>query len=477
MKRFLAAISVRVNDDPGWQSESVGAFHDKSVEQIEKSYSNALKAWRKNPMAWRIVTTITNFVLGDGIDVTAKNTSIKRFTKEFMSHPLNSIDLKMQEWCDELSRSGALIVLLFRDELTGMSWARELPVDRVKKLETRPNDYQTITAVVEKPRKLGEKEKVWATPFHPNANDQEAVALVFTINKPVGALLGEGDLTSILPWLQRYSRMLEDRVRLHWALRVFYWFVTVPDDKVDETTKKYRKPPKDGTIIVKSKGEEWEVKTPAVRGQDAGHDMDAVRKMVYAGSNLPSHWFAEQDTSNLATARATQAPTERFLKRRQLYFIHILLTVIHTAYVRAYAIGKVRAKPPAKPLEEIYIVNVADVSRDDNLQLAQAGRDMARAFRLTAENMPAKSRTLSTRFLTIILQAMGEKVDDAEIAQIIDEAFSPEEAEDDDESSANNSHQSNKATNQTNQQAAQERPFLNGHSTQVNGHHQATKAR
>lgn len=462
MTQFLAAISVRVNDDRGWQQETIGAFHDKTAEEIQESYTNALKAWRKNPMAWRIITTISNFVLGDGITVTAKNRSINKFIKAFWSHPLNNIPIKLQEWSDELSRAGTLIILLFRDEDTGLSWVRELPVDRVKKLETRPNDYQTITAVIEKPRRMGEDEKVWRTTFHPSANEHDAVAIVFTINKPVGALIGEGDLTSILPWLQRYSRMLEDRVRLHWALRMFYWFVTVPEGKVAETQKKYSRPPRDGSIIVKSKGEEWEVKAPAVRGQDAGHDMHSVRQMVYAGSNLPSHWFAEQDTSNLATARATQSPTERFLKRRQLYFIHILLTIIHTAYQRAYLKGKV-SKPPDKPLDEIYTVNVADVSRDDNIQLAQAGRDMARAFRLTAENMPAKSRALSTKFLNIILKAMGEKVDDAEIAQIVDEAFSMEELPDEDEPTTNNPNQGKGQEGKKQQQAEPAYPYTNGH--------------
>jgi hypothetical protein len=475
MPQFLASIKVRVNDaDVGWQAETIGSFHDKTAEEIQKAYGNALTAWRKNPMAWRIVNTVSNFVLGDGITVTAKNKTIKRFVESFWSDELNQITNKLQEWSDELSRAGTLIILLFRDPVTGSSWVRELPVDRVKKLETRTNDYQTITAVVEKPRRVGEEEKVWPTMFHTNANESDAVALVFTVNKPVGALLGEGDLTSILPWLQRYSRMLEDRVRLHWALRMFYWFVTVPEDKVEETRKRYSKPPRDGTIIVKSKGEEWDVKAPAVRGQDAGHDMHSVRRMIYAGSNLPSHWFAEQDASNLATARATQSPTERFLRRRQLYFIHILLTVIHTAYTRAYQVGKVSKKPPQKPLDEIYIVNVADISRDDNMQLAQAGRDMARAFRLTAENLPGKSRSLSTKFLNIILKAMGEKVDDDEIAQIINEAFSQQEIEDDDESSPNSPNQ---GQGQQKQESKADPAYVNGSPERVNGHYQANSVR
>ena len=64
--------------------------------------------------------------------------------------------------------------------------------------------------------------------------------LHYAVNRPLGALLGESDLTTMLPWLQRYSRMLEDRVRLHWAMRAFLWMVTVPANKVREKQEQYR---------------------------------------------------------------------------------------------------------------------------------------------------------------------------------------------------------------------------------------------
>jgi hypothetical protein len=34
--------------------------------------------------------------------------------------------------------------------------------------------------------------------------------LHYAVNRPLGALLGEGDLATLIPWLLRYSRMLED---------------------------------------------------------------------------------------------------------------------------------------------------------------------------------------------------------------------------------------------------------------------------
>ena len=87
------------------------------------------------------------------------------------------------------------------------------------------------------------------------------------LDPQLGALLGESDLTTMLPWLQRYSRMLEDRVRLHWAIRSFLWLVTVPSTKIAEKREQYRTPPDTGSIIVKDETETWEAVTPKCAAQ------------------------------------------------------------------------------------------------------------------------------------------------------------------------------------------------------------------
>ena len=90
--------------------------------------------------------------------------------------------------------------------------------------------------------------------------------LHYAVNRPVGALLGESDLSTMIPWLLRYSRMLEDRVRLHWAARAFLYLVTVPSPKVEAKAAQYATPPETGSIVVKDESETWETVTPALRG-------------------------------------------------------------------------------------------------------------------------------------------------------------------------------------------------------------------
>ena len=82
--------------------------------------------------------------------------------------------------------------------------------------------------------------------------------------------MGEGDLTTMIPWLLRYSRMLEDRIRLHWAARAFLYLVTVPSNRVEAKAEQYRAAPESGSIIVKDETEKWETMTPSLRGERPG---------------------------------------------------------------------------------------------------------------------------------------------------------------------------------------------------------------
>ena len=126
----------------------------------------------------------------------------------------------------------------------------------------------------------------------------------------------------------RYSRMLEDRIRLNWAMRAFLWVITVPTSKFQEKKDQYRTPPEPGTVIVKDESEQWDIQTPNLRGADASHDMRALRQMIDAGSGQPPHWRGEGENVNLATATAMQAPVERHLLRRQKYFAWMIIFLL-----------------------------------------------------------------------------------------------------------------------------------------------------
>ncbi|MFN2233876.1 MAG: hypothetical protein ACK2U1_06570 [Anaerolineales bacterium] len=419
----LAAVSVKVDDSPGWGSiSSLG--HDRSASDIQELYDDSLNAWRKNPMAFRIVQTITDYVVGDQLVISSENPDLQKFLESFWHHRENYMENRLESMCEELSRAGDLFVLLFRNDADGMSYIRFITKDQVAQIKTASNDWEKELVVIEKARSPGEKEKNWYTPESGMSRKSKAIILHYAVNRPLGALLGEGDLNVIVPWLLRYSRMLEDRVRLNWAMRAFLWIITVPTSKIKEKQEQYKKPPEPGSVIIKDEGEQWEVTAPNLRGADASHDMRALRQMIDAGSGQPPHWRGEGENVNLATATAMQAPVERHLLRRQKYFAWMVQDIIYQAYQRAADVDKV------KPLESadyghLFTMDLQDITRRDNVNLAKSARDLTLALKDVAGLLPGESKKFNRLLLRLTYKFLGEPQEEDTIDEIMSESTLP----------------------------------------------------
>ena len=105
----------------------------------EKVLREALQAWRVNPLARRIVELTSQYVVGGGIAFSCAHTATAAFLKSFWEHPLNRLPVRIYEWCDELTRSGNLFLLLSTDP-AGMTYVRAVPTQQVKSILSRSND-------------------------------------------------------------------------------------------------------------------------------------------------------------------------------------------------------------------------------------------------------------------------------------------------------------------------------------------------
>jgi hypothetical protein len=414
-------ISPNLVTDDNWQTIS-GRKHDRSWAEIQEMYTDALTAWRKNPMAWRVINTTVNYVIGTGISISSPDPTIDSFIHNFWQHRKNRMDLRLVPMIEELSRSGDLFVLLFRNVIDGMSYVRFVTKDQILRIETAPNDWETELVYFEAPPAGEFEPHRWFSPDHPEAGMADAVMLHYAVNRPVGALMGESDLTTIIPWLLRYSRMLEDRVRLHWAARAFLYLVTVPSNKVESKSVQYGSAPESGSIVVKDESETWETITPSLRGADAGFDMKAVRNMIDAGSGFPPHWRGEGGEVNVATAEAMQAPPEKFLIKRQEYFVWCLQDILYQAFQRAVEIGTAATIGDAgSDYSKIFNVETPDVTLRDNDQLASGAEKIANSFSVLQNTLLGKSPTLHRIAIDLMLKFAGEPQEDQVLDQIISE--------------------------------------------------------
>jgi hypothetical protein len=414
--RLSSALPTPVTDEGAWRSLS-GRGHDHNFAAVQEQYADALSAWRRNPLAWRITAITSDYILGDHILISSPQRNLRSFIAEFWNHPKNRLDNRLEAMCDELTRAGDLFVLLFRNQQDGMSYIRFVTKDRIQRIETAPNDWETEIAYYET-QDMGEPLR-WQS-AHTAKGDESAVMLHYAINRPLGALLGESDLSSMLPWLLRYARMLEDRVRLHWAVRSFLWMVTVPGSRIREKQQQYAVPPESGSVVIKDEGETWQAVAPDLHASDAQADLKAVRGMIDAGSGYPPHWRGEAADANLATATAMQAPTERHLARRQQYFLFILQDILYHAYQRAAQSGRL---PTLRTTDyaRLFTIQAPDISRTDNESLARAAKLLAETFDTLVRQFP-DSDTLARLLLDMTFKASGNPLPDDLLDKIMAEA-------------------------------------------------------
>jgi hypothetical protein len=255
-------LAVRALDDSRDLLYSSSTYpRDRRGYDRDEILADALEAWRVNPLARRIVGMMTQYVVGGGLEIECQHDRTNKFIGEWWTNRLNKMPIRIYEWCDEMSRSGELFIVISTDS-AGMSYMRAVPAADIQDIETADNDLDQELEIVEKatpdytsqtrsPTGLMEGRK-W--PVYNQVEDSpnedgnfDPVMLHYAVNKPVGAKFGESDLAPVLRWLTRYASWLEDRARLNRYRNTFIFWVRArfssKAEKLERQSELNRNPP------------------------------------------------------------------------------------------------------------------------------------------------------------------------------------------------------------------------------------------
>ena len=403
---------------PGEEAAAFRGFRsgtdlDKPWGELLQEFGDARAAWRQNPLARRLIGLTTAYVVGNGFQVQAEYGPLDRFIQEFWS--TNRMDLRLDEWSDELARSGELFPVLFPNSAGGVPVVRTRPAAVIREVQWRPGDYETETAYIEE--RHGMDEHVWRSPA--TATGDEPVMLHYAVNRPVGAVRGESDLAPILPWLRRYSRWLEDRVRLNAAVRSFLWIVKAPERLHRQLAEKYTSPPTAGSVVISHPDEEWSAVAPTLHASDASHDGRAIRWMIVAGGPGTALLdLGEGEDSNLATGKAMAEQRRRFLRRRQAYITWMVADLLLHAYRMQEGLGTRKGRRQVTHAD--IVVDAPDISPEDNQQLAQAATQLAGGL-VDLAGLLGQGAAYRRMALRLFAKFLGEELGPAEVEQILGE--------------------------------------------------------
>jgi hypothetical protein len=421
--REWVAARLAVTATPvGWEGDGLAARRpaaavDKAWPELAQEFEDAREAWRKNPLARRLVGLTTAYTVGNGITLQSDYPPLARFVRDFWAY--NRLDLRVAEWSDELARSGELFLVLFTNPVSGLSAVRPVPACLIEQVEVDPEDYERELRYRERTAP-GQADKWWRGTGDPAAVSAETpLMLHYAVNRPVGAVRGESDLAPILPWLRRYSRWLEDRVRLNAAMRAFLWIVHAPARLRAPLEERYRTPPEAGSVIIAEQGaEEWQAVAPNLHAADAEKDGRAIRWMVTAGGpGTGLIDLGEGEDSNLATGQAMAELRRRFLRRRQAYLAWMLADLTLYGYARWAGLTGAHGRPVG---HADLIALTPDISPEDNGMLATAAVQLAGSLD-TLAGLLGEGPAFRRMALRLFGKFVGESLSEAEFQAILRE--------------------------------------------------------
>ena len=406
------ASAVKVVDDRWW-SQIGGALgpHDRDWHEKQTELRDALQAWRENPLAFRIVSLTTDYVVGSGIRILSGVPWVQEFIEKLWAHRRTRLDLRVHRWCDELTRSGELFLVLSTNPADGLSYIREVPASRIDRVESDPDDYERELRYHEMLSGGDVEGRWWVQAEAPGSESLPQVMVHYAINRPVGCVRGQGDLSPIMDWLGHYKNWVEDRVRANKYKNAFLWQVTLRNatrDQIAAKRSQYARPPNPGSILITDENEEWRTVQPELQGWDAANDGKAIRLMVAAGAGVPLHFLSEGESATRATAAEMGNPTLRHYYHRQLFFCEMLKDLVRVCVARARAVGRGRGWSDLKLRAE-----VQDLTKDDNSKLADAAKTIVEALALMKDKGWVDDETA----MRIAYRFAGELVDVSELLE------------------------------------------------------------
>jgi hypothetical protein len=145
----VTAVPVGRDDNGLVLRATAGTSFDRSWSDLYADMEDAREAWRKHPLAKRLVGLTTAYVVGGGVTVGSEYEPLARFIRGFWLH--NRMDQRLDEWVDELGRAGELFPVLFTNPVSGQSTVRTVPASLITAVDYDVDDYERELRYSERP--------------------------------------------------------------------------------------------------------------------------------------------------------------------------------------------------------------------------------------------------------------------------------------------------------------------------------------
>lgn len=413
------------------------------AHQQERMQAVARHLYLTNPVGHRLITLLTDFVLGEGVTYTCQNSAVEAVIAAHWADPYNQAALyQPQAMADAYATYllyGELLLPLFPNLADGHLRLGCVPVDRIRAIEPDPENWRILRAAVLRPQQVGGDDLRYTL-----VNVREGPEAVLSAERP--ALFwrrlnpfGTRGLSLLYPvadLIDLLDQFVFSEVERWFLLKAFVWDVTVVDATEERIAALARteafRVPRPGEVRLHNEKISWQPLAPALETYDAANGWRSLRNHILGALGIPEHWWSEGGEVNRAVGETmAEVPRKRFTLLQQEWR-DVLETVLRAQVDAAVAAGTLPAEvvverdgqPTAArlPARETVAVSMPELSGDDEAQTATTLEVLGRALALSSSEGLISEETARRAYLAVASK-LGVTVGyDEEVARIAQDA-------------------------------------------------------
>jgi hypothetical protein len=336
---------------------------EKQHEQMQRAWS----AYCTNPIAFRQIQHITNFVTGEDLKFISPIPEVAEWINDFWRSPQNQMPLRIREYSNGFCINGNVFFRFYISKITGKVAIREIAPHEIKEIIHDPDDVKTTVYFKREFTKHTYNLQIYEQELvreyipsvdvirNPNLTAKVKVdntmvnlgqpnnfeSYIYHLKTPTvsGRKWGMTLFASHLYWLREYKNLLRHIVNLNKARSAYVMDVTVKGTERDVMLerRKHRVPPSPGSVLIHTDRVTYEYKGTNTGSANTQADLRAIKLMSVAGSGLPEHIVTgDASNANYSSTRSTNYPFIRMMQGFQEYWKYaylygILWTVLWAA--------------------------------------------------------------------------------------------------------------------------------------------------
>lgn len=368
--------------------------------------------WEQNPFAKRLISLMTDLILGEGVLVQAQDERLQEQIDLTWNHRINQLRTRLPEFHNALALNGELILPVEKNPVSGRPVIGYIDPYQVRDIIPLPGNILIPDIVWLKGdagNPSGQKLKIVRE--DPDTGMLAGECFYLGINKLPNSTRGRSDLLPMADWLDLYDQYLFAEVERLQLLSSFVWDLEVKggDEKsIKDKLAKFPNP-RAGTVYGHNEKEVLTARTPDLKAADRSEAGRMLRTHIAGSYGFPLSYLGEGE-GNRAQIEGQNDIMLKTPAARQKVFAGFLDQIL-----RFTVEGSTSANPALfRDVNPGTIIRMPEIAAKDVSRIGAVLSQVVSAMDVAMNNQTA-TRRLSVTVMAALLKHLGVDVDPQDV--------------------------------------------------------------